>query len=128
MAVVDISSVRPLVIDQEHLAQLALTLSRQLTRVTFDGLAPAIGASLDQVVSAIGAERCRLLEFSDAGAVSHTHAASGGAMARITHDAATESWLIDLAGRGEVVAITRPDELPSDAIATREHAHAVALD
>ena len=34
MSVVDISSVRSPVIDQEHLAQLALTLSRQLTRVT----------------------------------------------------------------------------------------------
>ena len=67
MAVVDLSSARPPVIDQDHLAQLALTLSRQLTRVTFDGLPAAIGSSLEQVGSAIGAERCRLIEFSDAG-------------------------------------------------------------
>ena len=122
MAVVDISSARPLVIDQEQLAQLAATLSRQLTRATLDGLAAAIAASLEQIGSAIGAERCRLLEFSDTGAVLHTHIASGSTIASITHDAAAESWLIDRAGRGELVAIARPDELPSDAIAAREQA------
>ena len=123
MSVVDISSVRPPVIDQEQLAQLALTLSRQLTRVTLDGLPAAIGSSLEQVGAAIGAERCRLLEFSDAGALSHTHSATGKAVADVTHDVAAESWLIDRAGNGELLAIARPDELPSEAVATREHAN-----
>jgi len=122
MSVVDISSVRSPGIDQEHLAQLALTLSRQLTRVTLDGLPTAIGSSLEQVGSAIGAERCRLLEFSEAGALSQTHLAAGKAVAGLAHDVAAESWLIDRAGNGELLAIARPDELPSDAIATREHA------
>ena len=122
MAVVDISSVRSPGIDQEHLAQLALTLSRQLTRVTLDGLPTAIGSSLEQVGSAIGAERCRLLEFSEAGALSQTHLASGKAVIDLTHDVAAESWLIDRAGNGELLAIARPDELPSEAVATREHA------
>jgi transcriptional regulator with GAF, ATPase, and Fis domain len=122
MAVVDISSVRPPVIDEDHLAQLALTLSRQLTRVTLDGLPAAIGSSLEQVGSAIGAERCRLLEFNDAGALSQTHTATGRTVSEPTHDVAAESWLIDRAGSGELLAIARPDELPSEAIATREHA------
>ena len=122
MAVVDISSARPQAIDQEQLAQLAVTLSRQLTRATLDGLAAAIGSSLEQIGSTLGAHRCRLLEFSDAGTVSRTHAASGSTIANLAHDAVAESWLIDRAGRGELVAIARPDELPSDAIATREHA------
>jgi transcriptional regulator with GAF, ATPase, and Fis domain len=121
MSVVDISSVRPSVIDQEHLAQLALTLSRQLTRVTLDGLSAAIGSSLEQVGSAIGAERCRLMEFSDAGTLTDTHGAPGQ-VAGVAHDVAAESWLIDRAGGGELLAIARPDELPSDAVATREHA------
>ena len=123
MSVVDISSVRSPVIDQEHLAQLALTLSRQLTRVTLDGLPAAIGSSLEQVGSAIGAERCRLLEFSDAGTLSHTHSANGKTVPDVTHDVAAESWLIDRAGNGELLSIARPDELPSDAVATREHAN-----
>jgi len=120
MAVVDISSARSPLIDQEALAQLALTLSRHLTRVTLDGLQQAISASLEQVGSAIGAERCRLLEFSDGGALLHTHSAGIGPDSG--HDAAAESWLIDRAVRGELLAIGRADELPSDAITTREHA------
>jgi transcriptional regulator with GAF, ATPase, and Fis domain len=96
-------------------------LSRQLTRVTFDGLPAAIGSSLEQVGSAIGAERCRLIEFSDAGALAETHSATGRTPTNIAHDIAAEPWLLDRAGRGELLAIARPDELPSDAVATREH-------
>src|SRR5688572_14333103 len=108
MAVVDISSARSPLIDQEALAQLALTLSRHLTRVTLDGLQQAIGASLEQVGTAIGAERCRLLEFSDGGALLHTHSAGIGPDG--AHDAAAEPWLIDRAVRGELLAIARADE------------------
>ena len=121
MAVVDISSARSPLIDQEALAQLALTLSRHLTRVTLDGLQQAIGASLEQVGSAIGAEGCRLLEFSESGALLHTHSTSSTTGAD-AHDAAAEPWLIERAVRGELLAIARADELPGDAVATREHA------
>jgi formate hydrogenlyase transcriptional activator len=119
MAVVNISSLRntpeP---NPDHLAELALTLSRQLTRVTLEGLPGAITDSLAQVASATRSEGCQLVEFGDAGAVARVH----GAAVPARHDVTAESWLVERLVRGETIAIARADELPAEAIATREQA------
>jgi hypothetical protein len=100
---------------------LHLTLSRQLSRVTLDGLPTATRfvarASGFRQSAPSGAGYS---SFSEAGALSQTHLAAGKAFAGLAHDVAAESWLIDRAGQRELLAIARPDELPSDAIATRE--------
>ena len=120
MAVVSISSLRTMPdADPDRLAELALTLSRQLTRVTLDGLPAAIVESLAQVVSATRVDACRLIEFSDAGAVLHVH---GSFETRERHDVTAESWLTERLARGETITATRSDELPGDAVVTREHA------
>jgi transcriptional regulator with GAF, ATPase, and Fis domain len=122
MAVVNISSLRSMPdADLELLSQLAVTLSRQLTRVTVDGLSAAIAEALTQVAAATRADACCLIEFGDSGGVTGTHAAAG-TPGPPEHRIAGEPWLIERLARGELVAIARPDELPSDAIATREHA------
>jgi len=122
MHVVNISSSRPhQEADLEHLSQLAVTLSRQLTRVTPDGMPAAIADALTQAAAATHAEACYLIEFGDSGGVTRTHA-TAGSPAPAEHRVAGEPWLIDRLVRGELLTIVRADELPSDAIATREHA------
>jgi transcriptional regulator with GAF, ATPase, and Fis domain len=123
MSVVNLSYARPgREIDQERLAQLTLLLSRQLARVTLDALPSAIAESLAQVRTVFNARRCHLLEFQESAALHCAHDALGDPLAAGAHIAATEPWLVQRVARGEVVSIGRPDELPSDAIETREEA------
>jgi transcriptional regulator with GAF, ATPase, and Fis domain len=122
MSVVNISSLRTIPdSDQDRLGQLALTLSRQLARASADGLPAAIADALTQIMAVTRAEACRLLEFTTGGSVLHAHCPPGGGSVA-GHDVAAEPWLTDRLGRGEAVTITRSEELPSEAIRTREHA------
>ena len=57
----------------EQLAQLAVTISRGLTRVLMDDIAPAIGDALAQIALAAHADRCQLLEFAASGVVARVH-------------------------------------------------------
>ncbi len=121
MSVVNISSSRPSPEpDLDQLSHLALTLSRQMARVVLDSLDQAVAEALGQVAITTRAHRCWLLEFGDSGSVIKTHA--GGRTAAPEHDVAGEPWLRQRLARAEVVAISRADELPSTAIATREYA------
>ena len=124
MSVVNISTSRTLPeADLEQLAKLAVTLSGRLARVLLDNMPAAIAGALADVAAATRADGCQLLEFSEAGAVTRTHVptriASG---ADGQHQVmAAEPWLVDRLGRAEVVAISRPDELPREAIDSRDH-------
>jgi transcriptional regulator with GAF, ATPase, and Fis domain len=119
MSVVNISSLRPSpAVDLDQLSQLAVTLSRQLARVTLDQLPETIADAVARVGAAARAESSRLLEFGDSGEVLRSHVGTSAA----GHDVAAQSWLIDRVACGETVAVSRPDELPSAALATREHA------
>ena len=123
MSVVNISTSRN-VLEQDHdqLAQLAASLSRQLTRVALDGINAAIAEALAQIAAVTRVETCRLLEFAASATVARVHAAAGTARTNPSHQAdEPEDWLVERLWRGDVVSISRPEELPREAVASREH-------
>ena len=105
----------------EDITQLAVTLSGQLTRVHFDEIAPSIGEALQRVAAATRVDVCQLIEFNEAGTVVRAHgpmrtAATGDDAPQAT---VPDDWLIARLARGEVVAISRPEDLPREAMAGR---------
>ena len=104
----------------ERITELAVSLSGQLTRVTFDELDAAIAGGLQHLVQATGADACRLTQFSESGAV-----VGAQNLARIVTLTAEEApplddWLALRLARGEVVAISQPEDLPPEAKALRQ--------
>ena len=74
MSVVNISSSRNLPeADLEQLAQLAVTLSRRLTRVPLDGHARGDRRGARRDRRGDPRRGCRLLEFTESGAVARVH-------------------------------------------------------
>ena len=120
MSVVNIAS-RNLEADHDHLAELAVSLSRRLTRVMVDNMPAAIAEALAEVAAAVRADGCRLLEFSDSSDNAKVHAPTG---ATLTADSvqAPEAWLVDRLRRGELVSISRPEDLPQELLMSREEA------
>ena len=108
----------------EQLAQLAVTLSRGLTRVLMDDIAPAIGDALAQIALAAHADGCQLLEFAASGVVTRVHVPTRPAkVAAPEHQAlAPEEWLVERLKRGDLVNISRAEELPREAIVSRDQA------
>ena len=125
MSVLNISSSRTMPeADLQQLAQLAVTLSRRLTRVLSGEMPQAIAEALEQVAAGIHAEGCRLLEFSDSGSLSRVHVPAGIANAPDGPDRtqAPEAWLLERLIRGEIVDISHPNELPREAIDSLDEA------
>ena len=68
MSVLSISTSRSLhETELEHITQLAVTLSGQLTRVHGDDITPAIGDVLQRVAAATRVDACQCIEFTDVG-------------------------------------------------------------
>ena len=111
MSVVNISSTRNIPeADLEHLAQLSVALSRRLTRVLPEDMAPAIAGALAQIAAAISPDGCQLLEFGEAGGLARVHSLPGTSdAADAASSPAAEAWLVERLARGEVVDISRPD-------------------
>src|SRR4029453_6994371 len=124
MSVVNISSPRNLPeADHEPLGHLAVSLSRRLTRVGLDDLVVSIADGLQEIAAAIRAEGCRLFEFAESATVARVHVPSGAQPSHSLPFALdTEAWLVERLWRGELVAISRPEELPREAIASRGQA------
>ncbi len=103
--------------DQDPLARLAAALSRRLTRVPLEGISAAIGEALSEITAAIRVDACQLIEFSDSAAVARVHVASDAA-ARPGFASATqpEDWLVDWLRRGDLLSVSRPEELPREAM------------
>jgi formate hydrogenlyase transcriptional activator len=116
MSVVNIAS-RNLEADSQHLAELAVSLSRRLTRVLVDGMPAAIAEALAEIGAAMRVESCRLLEFADFTNAPKLHGATGTS-APADGGAAFEpdDWLVDRLRRGELVSIARPEDLPREAL------------
>jgi formate hydrogenlyase transcriptional activator len=108
----------------EQFEQLAVALSGRLTRLQVEGTGAAISDVLVQVAAAIGIDSCQLIEFSAAGTVARSHFPARSANGRGGREATTvpDDWLIERLARCEMVAISRPEELPREATAAREHA------
>ena len=118
MSILSMPTSRPLSeTELEQISQLAVTLSGRLTRVPLDDIAPVIAEALQRVATATCADGCQLVEFSELGAVAHTYlpaaAANGGGSP--TQMPVPEPWLTTRLAAGELVAITRPEELPQEA-------------
>ena len=124
MSVVNILSSRTLPEPEiEQIAQLTITFSRRLTRTHVDGIPPAIGEALEQIAAAVNVDSCQLVEFNELGSVTCVYGPTktAGTSGR-PGQTAPDTWLVDRLARGELVAISRPDELPREAIAARERA------
>jgi len=123
MSVLSMPSPNPLPeTELEQITQLAVTLSGELTRVHFDELDAAIAAALQRIAATTRLDACQLIEFSDLGAVTRAHvptlvASPVEAQCQVPRP---EEWLITRLAQGEVVAISRPDDLPREAMLLRE--------
>ena len=95
--------------DLEQLAQLAVALSRRLTRVLPEDMAPAIAGALAQIAAAIHPDTCQLLEFGESGGLTRVHSLPDPANRPDGAAQAPEAWLVERLTRGEVVDISRPD-------------------
>src|SRR5688572_6181397 len=125
MSVVNMSSSRPLTdTESEQLSQLAISFSSRLTRAHLGDVATTIADALAQVAAAIRVDACQLVEFTESGSVAraHTPATAVGAADRRREPSVPDAWLVERLARGELVAISQPDELPREAIAAREQA------
>src|SRR6478735_1869442 len=117
MSVLSMPTSRSSETELEHITNLAVTLSGRLIRIPSGELGGAITAALDQVAAVAGLESCRLLEFSEIGTVVGTHLPT---RATITSDPdeqprLLDDWLIERLARGEVVAVSRPEDLSREA-------------
>ena len=108
----------------DQLQRLAVALSGRFRGILQPDLGFAIAQALDQIAQVIFAGSVRVIEFTESGAVGQTHfpttrvTLSDG----LSQTPESEGWLVDRLLRGEVVVISRPDDLPSVAMASREHA------
>jgi len=120
MSVLSMPSPRSSEAEFEQITQLAVSLSAQLTRVHTHELEFAIAAALQQVAVATGLDTCQLIEFSETGTVASTHAPTRTAAANDPdRSALPDEWLLTRLARGEVVAVSAPEDLPREAMSLR---------
>jgi transcriptional regulator with GAF, ATPase, and Fis domain len=117
MSVLDMPSSRQLHDSElDQIAQLAISLSGRLTRGHFDDVAPAIAEALQQVATALRATGCQLVEFSEQRTIACAHVPGQTAdMALEQTQESCPAWLVERLTRGDVVAVSRPDDLPVEA-------------
>ena len=122
MSVLSMSSSRSLPeTELEHITQLAVRLSGQLTSVQVEEIGPAVGAALQCVAAATRVQGCQFLELSESG-IARTHLPTRTTNAEVEQHqpSAPPEWLLARLQRGEVVAISRAEDLPREARAIRE--------
>src|SRR5688572_23192140 len=130
MSISNLSSSRNLPDSEiEQVAQLAVAFSRRLTRAPLGEIAPAIAEALEGIAVATRAGACQLVEFTESGSVTRAHFPSKATNSsdRQSQTPVPDAWLVERVMRGEVVAISRPDELPREAVAARERALASGI-
>jgi formate hydrogenlyase transcriptional activator len=105
----------------EQFDQLAITLAGRLTHLQLQEIGPAIAAALEQVAAAVCVEFCGLIEFTDTGGLARVHSPLRANRPDVeSHPSLTGEWLIDRLARGELVAVSRPEELPLEAGGARQ--------
>ena len=120
MSVLNISACRTAPeTDLEQLDELAVALSGRLSRLQTDDVVTAMAAALGQIARGVSAE-CRLVEFAACGTPTRTHSHAGpGPHPQNANVSSHETWLFERLARGESVIISRPEEFPREALATR---------
>ena len=107
--------------DVEQVGRLAVTLSRQFARSHHVDIGVAFARELTELAAATKVEVCQLIEFAESGAVTRVYAPSAGA--NVTNESSPtppEAWLVQRLSRGELVFVSRSEDLPPDAVAERE--------
>ncbi len=122
MSVLSMPSSRSAETELEHVAELAVSLSGQLIRITSGEVRKGIAAALYQVAAVTGLDSCQLLEFSEIGTVVATHTPTRSATTGDPEQQPPmpDAWLIAHLARGEVVAVSRPEDLPREAAILRQ--------
>jgi hypothetical protein len=114
MSVVKISSPRTIPeAGLEQLAQLAVTLSRRLTRVMLDEMPAAIAEALLEISAATRAEGCQLLEYSEAGSLTRAHLPTRSAITPGVRQPALDASFVESVARGELVATETTMAVPA---------------
>ncbi len=125
MSVLNMPSSRPShETELEGITQLAVTLSGQLARVHVDDITKAIAEALQRVAAVTHVDTCQLIEFSESGTVAHAHVPMPAVSTddQLPQVPPSEDWLVTRLASGEVVSISRPEELPIGAMAARARA------
>jgi formate hydrogenlyase transcriptional activator len=105
----------------EPLERLAADLAARMSRLPLDDMTVVIADALRRVALAVSVGICRLIEFNDQGDVAGEHGMSAGdALEADGPVVQSGSWLIRRMSRGELVVISRPSDLPPDAIAAQD--------
>ena len=104
----------------ERITELAVSLSGQLTRVHFDELDAAIAGGLQHLVEVTCADACRLTQFNESGAVVGTQNPARIVNTTAEEPLPLEDWLVVRLARGEVVAVSQPEDLPLEARILRQ--------
>jgi formate hydrogenlyase transcriptional activator len=105
--------------DSESCSRLTVELSSQFTRLHVEEIEPAIAGALEQIGAMVGVDACRLLELTEAGAVSIAHVWQRPGPAPDL-DPVQRPWLVRRLARNELVVVARADDLPPDAGPERE--------
>ena len=98
MSVVNLSSSRTLPdMEIEHVAQLAVTFSRRLTRANLEDIAPAIAEALEHIAAATRVDACQLVEFTESGSVARAHVPTKSTNASDGQSQTTvpDTWLVE---------------------------------
>ena len=110
--------------EMKDIGRLAAELRAHFAAVQPEDVNLAIAEALGAVSVALGVESCRLIEFTDNGTVARVHAPAGTSTTVIGRHRppAPDDWLVTRLSRGQIVVISRPEELPTEAVAAREAA------
>src|SRR6186713_2013198 len=110
--------------EMKDIGRLAAELRAHFAAVQPEDVNLAIAEALGAVSVALGVESCRLIEFTDNGTVARVHAPAGTSTTVIGRHRppAPDGWLVTRLSRGQIVVISRPEELPTEAVAAREAA------
>jgi formate hydrogenlyase transcriptional activator len=113
----------------QEFERLTVTLSGRLTRLALEEITPAIVSALEQVGRVMGVGCCRLIEFADGGGVAREYPPVGadGAPTPQNRPSPIAEWLLDRLMRGELVTVSRVEDLPYDAVAAREQVRRTGL-
>jgi len=117
MSVLNLSSRDRPEAELERITELAVTLSGVLTRLHSDEPDVAIAAALQHMTLATQVEACLLVEFTEFGDVARTHFPAGLANAASpeSEPAGLDRAVLARLARGELVVVSRPEDLPAEA-------------
>ncbi len=110
--------------ESEEIERLSVSLSEQVRAVQPGDITLAVSEALGQIKAAVSAGSCRLVEFDESGVVTRVYVPAGASYGPDGQNPlrASEAWLIERLSRGQLVSISRPDELPPEAVTARERA------